>query len=451
MEVCAREGYGGRTNAWGGGDGGGVDRGGGGSEHRNQLLTRCLDAERAFFRYATKQEESYQRARDEDRRFLRGTEASDVKHRDHMARLDVQNEQDNRKLAVETKRLDEEGRAREDASRRRERSKDDERLARLWSEDRDFLRLLSLVNAAIAVGAFAWRSGFSVAPLALLAFVWNLVVAGCGNADRGRYFGGSSAALAVASSMEAAAIGGGGGGGGSEGLSDAAAASAVSVFNAACPSPGSILNAATETLMHDASSCVGDGGGGGGGGWEGTGAAGGGEGGGDGVMWWAWSTAGSAASAIAQAGYSSVGWVLGRAVGLVTPEVQCEVLEALLFLAWLLSLVLVLKLVSLCGADGGGSAGATVRLAVLVSWLWGWFHDWLENISHVLLVAVVPAPLMVLAYGRALKYVEGQRKPGGVWWFHGWDVRPIVSRFLPAVVSCLLAWVLGMHAPMHAP
>lgn len=436
-EIGAREGFGG-TNAWaGGGDGGGGDG------FRTQLLARRLNAAGVFLAYATKQEERYQHARDQDRRYLRDSEASDLKHQDHMTRLDVQNEQDNRKLTVETKRLDEDLRDREEAARRREKGKNDERLARLWSEDRDFLRLLSLVDAVIAASTVAWSRGFSVAPLAVLAFVWNLVVARCGRPGHGKYVGGMITTAITASSA----------GAGSGGLSDAAAATGSAV-SAACPSPVSILNAATETLMHDASlhaslseSCPG-------GGWEDTaaaaaaeaGEAGGGEDSG-GVAWWAWSTAGSAASAVAQAGYSSVGWLLGQAVGLVAPEVQCEVLEVLLFFVWLLSLMLVLKLVGLCGADGGGSAGAVARLAVLLSWVWGWFHDWLEELSHVLLVAVAPVPAIVLAYGPALKYVEEQRNPGGVWWFRGWDVRPIVSRVLPAVVSCLLAWVLGMHAP----
>lgn len=419
------------SSSWGAGQGQPRD----GLEMQQQLSQRQVqelagvrrNAERDFLACVTRQEEEHRRACDGDQAALEARDAEETYRQEYIARLDARGVREEERLAVENRRLlAEEERRRRDEEERKRRS-DADRLKELWASDGEFFRLLSFAAASLAAAALAFRKGFSLAPGAILDAAWGLVVAECG----------AAAAQGGADDGTTPAAGGG------------ASFAALSATEA-----GSCSSALAG---HDDGGVCGAGGGagGGGGGWAEVAATGSGAGGGgaadgsESALWWVWSTAGSSALAVIRAGYSSTGWLLGQTLGLVAPTgVQCEIGAVLSLCGWLFTLVLAMKLAGvLLGRNGGsGPVGAVVHWLLLGAWVWGRFHDSVQHASRELLLLVAPAPVLVLAYGAALRYVERHRRPDGCWWVRGWDVRAVWSRALPFVASVVLACGLGAQA-----
>lgn len=416
-------------------------------QHMQTLMTVRRSAEGQFLAYVTQREDEHRRACHGDRQALERREDKDVYRQDYINRLDTHTKQEEQKLRIQEKwlRVDEEGRRHERDEN--ERIRDEKRLARLWCADSRFFSCLALVDASIASATIAWMKGFSLAPEKVLQAVWGFVIADCigenGNADgfsEGNAGQFSSASPSLPPSRGALSSHRGTRSSIASGVSNAAS-TVASMCDVSFGGKSGALSPYGDDLSggvvgENGMQCAGmapvsdDGS-------EGTTGK---------ALWWAWSTAGSAAGTVLRASYSSAGWVLGQTLGFVTPDVQCEMRAVLSLLVWLVSLVLVLKVVGWAGADGAGPTSATIRLTVLSAWVWGRFNEWLLSASRELLLFVVPVPALVLLYGAALPYIERHCKPGGFWWVKGWDVRPIISRILPTGMSTLLAWFLGTQS-----
>lgn len=375
-----------------------------------ELMEVRRSAEEDFLECVTKQEDEHRRAYDRDQAALEARDAEETYRQEYIARLDTRSVHEEERLVMERDRLLAEERRREREEEERKHRADADRLKRLWSSDGEFFRLLSAADVALAAAA-AFMKGFSLAPGAVLHAAWGLVVAECAEG------GGDGAATAAGASDTAPSL--------------CTSSSAVDASSASVSGVGGGL-AGYDGVC-----------GGAGGAWsEAAVAAGGPGGGGESTLLWAWSAAGSTAGAVLRAGYTSAGWLLGQTLGLVAPDVQCEIRVVLSLGAWLVSLVLVMKLVGgLLGRGNGGDGAAQWML--LAAWVWGRFHDWVLHASRELVLFFAPAPVLVLAYGRALRYFEQHRRPDGFWWVNGWDVRFLWSRALPAVVSAVLACSLG--------
>lgn len=378
-----------------------------------QLVQVRRNAERDFLEYVSRQEEEYRRACDSDQTALEARDAEETYRQEYIARLDARSVQEEERLTMENRRLvaEEERRLRDEEERKRR--SDADRLKELWASDGAFFRLLSFAAASLAAATFAFRKGFSLAPGAILDAAWGFVVAECA-AGQGR----------VAD----------------QGTADASFA--------VSQAEGASCSALAE---HEGGVC---GAGGTGGGWWGEVTATGSSNGvgerSESALWWVCSTAGASAWAIIRGGYSSTGWLLGQTLDLVVPaSVQCEIGAVLSLACWLLTLMLAMKLTGWLlgrGAGGHGTVDAAVHWMLLAAWVWARFHDLVQHASLELLPLVAPTPVLVLAYGAALGYVERHRKPDGCWWVRGWDVRWVWSRALPFVASGALACVLGVQA-----
>lgn len=401
-------------------------------QHQQVMVTRRT-AKDQFAMYMMRREEEHRRECENDRRALEKREDKQVHHEECRAALEAGNAQRAERLQVEIERLRGEEKSRQRRRDEHEARKKAKLLAELRSDDDEFFRLLALVDVFIAAGAITLKKGFSIAPTALWKTVWNLAVSGCHEPDGGR---------GVSSGGH---------------LSAEAAVHASFVPDRGCPSPTELINAAANGVMTSVAASNG------GSGPLLTGydelckvesvaelsekVAGIEDVSVEGVLRWTWSAAGSAAGAVVRAGSSSVSWLLGQALGPVAPETQCEVLTVLSFMGWLLCFVVVLKTALLLVGGDQSRAGATVRLVVLASFLWGRFHDWLLEMFRELALFVAPAPVGVLMYAAVLRYLEHPRALRGFWERKEQDMRPLVSRALPAVVSCLLAYGLGALWP----
>ncbi|CAM9556104.1 unnamed protein product [Sphacelaria rigidula] len=389
---------------------------------------------REFSSYVTEQETAHQKACDEDRRALEKREEKNLHHREYIAQLDARNEQEERRLRMEEERLRAEDAEREQRKEQNTRRQQAYRRAELWAADGEFFHLLALGDLLIAACTIAWRGGFSLNPASLLSGVWGLVVADCreefsGSVARATADSTISTAISTYAAANAA-------------ISAAAASTAAAASGCSLPSGneydpmgngGTTQGGLCATAGGEMSILPEDAGG------SGTSPA-------TAALWWAWSTVASYAGAAVHAGYSTSGWVLGQTLSLVSPDVKCEIKACLSTAAWLFSLWVALRLAGSLGADGRGPAAAVTRLIVLASWVWGKFHAQLIEATHEIFLPAVAAPLLVLAYAPFLRYVERHLKPAGVWWWRGWDVRPIVSRVGPTVVTAFVAVSLGLQA-----
>lgn len=391
--------------------------GGGGVMQLSQRQFRELidlrpSAEERLLECLTKHEDEHKQARETDTRFFEEQAAKEAHHQDYIARLDKRSGQEEKRLEMERERQENENRRRELDEVERKRRADADRLEMLWSFDDDFFWLLSVADVALAAATVAFRKGFSLAPGAVFNAAWGLVVAEC-------------------------AKGGGDGAGTATGASGGAPHLCTSSAEAGASSSDTSVSGLGEGLAGYDGVC-----GAAGGAWsEAAGADGAGQGG-ESTLWWAWSAAGSTAGAVLRTGYTSAGWLLGQTLGLVSPDIQCEIRAVLSLGAWLLSLVLVMRLVAgLLGRGNGG--GGVAQWVLLAAWVWGRFHDWVLHASQELVLFFAPAPALVLAYGGALRYFEQHRRPDGFWWVNGWDVRFFWSKALPVVVSGILACCLG--------
>lgn len=355
-------------------------------------------AEAEFLAYLTDREKEFRCAYEADYRDAKDREQTDVYQKDFMKRLDEHKGLEKERIKIEEERLrgekEKRQREEEDSNRKRDR----ERLRGLWSSDDDFFRMLYLVDVVVAVVTALRRKGFSLVPRVVFDAAWAAVTAECGAED--------------------------------DAHGDASAGSFYpkKFVPDTCPSVDGIV---TEAMV-----CAGE---------PGPthvfeyGYAGR-------TLWWVWSTAGSTAGTLVRGSYSSVGWVLSQTLGSLIPSLGCEAYAVLSLGAWFLSLVVVLKVVGWAGADSHGPAAAVVRLTIVFSWVWGRFHDYVLATSRELFVSAVPPLLVLVVYGVGLKYVERHLKPGGYWWMKGWDVRPMISRVLPTVVSLVSVLVLGCLA-----
>lgn len=406
----------GQSSARGGAEGGGM-------QVVHQMMAARpsaeMDAKKEFDAFVTKQEEEHKETYGRFQTALEDREAEDVHRQECIARLDARNEQEQERLAMEESRLLAEERRRERDEEERKRRADADRLNRLWSSDGDFLWLLSAADVALAAATVAFKKGFSLAPGAVFNAAWGLVVAECVEGAGGDGVGASGAGASGAARplcASSTAVGAASASGFVSGLGEGSAG-----YDGVCGGAGGVWKEVAA-----------GGGGGDGGAGEGS----------ESTLSWAWSAAGSTAGAVVRAGYASAGWLLGQTLGLVTPDVQCEIRVVLSLGAWLLSLVLVMKIVGgLLGRGNGG--GVAAQWVLLAAWVWGRFHDWVMHASQELVLFFAPAPSLVFAYCRALRYFEQRRKPDGFWWVNGWDVRFLWSRALPAVVSGFLACLLG--------
>lgn len=394
-------------------------RGGAGGVGEMQLsqqrVRELMDARRSavqdFQDCVTKQEDEHRRACESDQAILEERDADETYRQQYVAHLDKRGEQEEERLASEREKVKAEERRREREEAGRKRQEDADRLERLWASDGDFLRVLSAADVALAAATVAFKKGFSLAPGAVFDAAWGLVVAECADGGtRAEAAGAWSADPPVCTSSAAV---------------DASSSAAVAVSGVG------------KGLAGYQGEC-----GGAGGVWGETAAAAGGvREGGEGALWWAWSTAGSTVGAVIRAGSASAGWLLGQTLGLVTPDVQCEIRVVLSLGGWLLSLVLAMKLVGgLLGRGNGG--GGTEQWVLMAAWVWGRFHAWVLHASQELVLLFAPAPALVLAYGIALRYFEQHHRPDGNWRVNEWEGF-FWSRALPVVVSGALACYLG--------
>ncbi|CAM9548136.1 unnamed protein product [Ectocarpus sp. 4 AP-2014] len=371
-----------------------------------------------FMACVTKLEEEHRRACEREASSLKARDAEESYRQAYIARLDERSVREDVRLAMEKKRLqvEEARRRREEEDRKRRR--DDQRREELQARDGGFWLALSGFEVCLAAAAAAYKKGISLAPGAILDAAWRLLVAECADVS-------------------------GGGGGGVVATTGAVPPFCENPVGAAAPA-ATLLEGGTAGALDNNEEC------GAGGGWGGAAAAaaGGPSDGSESALWWALSYAGSTAGAVVRAGYSSGGWLLGQTLGLVTPDVRCEVRAVFSLAAWLLSLALAQKIVGglLLGPGGGGPATGVLRWLLLVVWVWARFQGWVVSAARGMLLLLAPAPALVLAYGLVMGYVERHRKPDGCWWVRGWDVRPVWFRVLPAVVASGLAWFLGGRA-----
>lgn len=390
-----------------------------------------------FLSYVTRREEENRRACDADRKALQKREEKAIYHREYIAQLDARKEQEDKRLKIEEKRRREKEEERQQQRKEHERILDENRLSRLWSADKDFFNYLALFDLALAAAMVAWRKGFSLAPRAVVDALWGLIVAECrkefNSADRDM-----ETAFPMSSLPPTSAI---------------AARSAA--FGADAPSSGittqydSLSRVATSCLQQQ-SGCAAEGGVE----WGGTGDLGVGTHGGvaaggsaaGNALWWAGSAVVSAAGSVVHTSFSTLGWICGQTLSTVNPDVKCEIRAVLLATFWLLTLWLALRMVTSLSGDSGGPVATVVRLLLLASWIWGRFSALVMEATHKLLLPMVVAPVLVLAYGPLLKYFEGHRRPGGFWWWREWDVRFFLSRVMPVLVSGFVAGLLGLEA-----
>lgn len=287
-----------------------------------------------------------------------------------------------------------------------ERKKVDDRRRSLRSADNDFFRLLGLTSAVVTAATVAAQKGVSLSSSTPLDMVWRLVTAEC------REGGGNGGALACdptsATCGLTCPLASSAGSGSTLGFGDSCA---VGSGDAVAGSDGGYLGGVASA---------------------------------DTFLWWVVSAAGSATGAITKAGGSAVGWLLGEALGLVIPVEQCEVFAVISLVLWLCSLFVVMKVTGLVAGEVQGPVGAAIRSIVFALWVWGRFHEWLLTTSQEVLLLVAPAPALVLAYAGALRWFE--QKPESCWRVGGCDMRPVVSRVMPAVVACAFALFLGAQA-----
>ena len=279
-----------------------------------------------------------------------------------------------------------------------ERKKVDDRRRSLRSADNDFFRLLGLASAFVTAATAAARKGVSLSSSTPLEAVWWLVTAEC------REGGGNGGALA------------------SDPTSTTCSASSgtLSGYGDLCTvGSGDAVAGSDDGYLGGISSA-------------------------DTLFWWVLSAASSATGAITKAGGSAVGWLLGEALGLVVPVEQCEVYAVLSLVLWLCSLFVVMKVTGLIAGEVRGPVGAAIRSIVFGLGVWVRFHDWLLTTSQEVLLVVAPAPVLVLVYAGALRWFE--QKPESCWQMGEYDLRPAVSRVVPAVVACALALFLGAQA-----
>lgn len=376
------------------------ESGAGALQQQQQQLQRHLRAEQIsakaeFLAYLTDREKEFRCAYEADYRDAKDREQTDVYQKEFMKRLDEHKGLEKERIKIEEERLrgEKEKRQREEEDSNRKR--DEEQLRGLWSADDNFLRMLYLVDVVVAVVTSLRRKGFSLVPRAVFYAAWSAVTAECG-AEDDAHGGGSAGSFYP-----------------------------KNVVPDTCPTVDGIVMDAMVCAEEPDSTQVFE-----------YGYAGS-------TLWWVWSAAGSTAETFVRGSYSSVGWVLSQTLGWLIPSLGCEAYEVLSLGAWFLSLVVVLKVAGWAGADSHGPAAAAIRLTIVVLWVWGRFHDWVLARSRELLVSVVPPLLLLVVYGVSLKYVERHLKPGGCWWVKGWDVRPLVSRVLPAVVSLVVVLILG--------
>lgn len=350
-------------------------------------------AKAEFLGYLTDREKEFRCAYEADYRDAKDREQTDIYQKDFMKRLDEQKGLERERIKIEEERLrgekEKRQREEEDSNRKRE----EERLCGLWSADDYFFRMLYLVDVVVAVVTALRRKGFSLVPRVVFDAAWAAVTAECG--------------------AEGGAHGG---------------ASAVSLVLDTCPTVDGITTDAMVCAREPGPTQVFD------------------YGYAERTLWWAWYTTGSTAEALIRGSYSSVGWVLSQMFGSLIPSLGCEAYAVLSLGAWFLSLVVVLKVVGWAGADSHSPAAAVIRLTVVITWIWGRFHDYVLATSRELFVSAAPPLLVLVVYGASLKYVERHLKPGGCWWMKGWDVRPLVSRVLPAVVSLISVLIVGCLA-----
>lgn len=348
---------------------------------------QCAQAQ--FLDFVTRRQEEQARSFDADRLDLERREEKATYHQEHMAQLDARKEQEERRLHLEEVRQRVRDEERLQRWRERERRNDMERLQGLWSDDSSFF--WSLAAADLVAFTVTVMLHLTINPWTIGEGVWAIVTADCRDGDnRG---GSSPPSGPVSLGLEPLAWGMG-------------------------------------SVRHDDYA----------GGEDLNGVAG--SGSASNALWWVYSTVGSAAGSAVQVGYSSVSWIFGHALTLVTPDVQCEIKASLAMASWVLGLLVTLRIASFMGGSDRGPGSSILRVVVLVIMIWGKFHSLLIDAWWEVVFPATIIPLSVLGCGTVLQYVERNLKPRG-WWWHGWDVRPILFRVLPALVSVAFSLFLG--------
>lgn len=353
----------------------------------------------------TRLDERYKKECSKIRMDLEGKEREEAANSVRFAQQEAANSIRERDLGMTIRAAEAAEKERERVRSEAERKKVDDRRRSLRSADNDFFRLLGLTSAILTSAAVAAQKGVSLSSSAPLDIVWRLVTAEC---REGGWDGGAlacdptSATCGLACPLASSA-----GSGSTLGYGDSCA---VGSGDAVAGSDGGYLGGVASA---------------------------------DTFLWWVVSAAGSATAAVTKAGGSVVGWLLGEALGLIPGE-QCEVFAVISLVLWLCSLFVVMKVTGLVAGEVQGPVGAAIRSIVFALWVWGRFHEWLLTTSQEVLLLVAPAPALVLAYAGALRWFE--QKPESCWRVGGCDMRPVVSRVMPAAVACAVALLLGAQA-----
>ena len=373
-------------------------------EHMMLLRGGYQSAAVAFNEYKTRLNETREKECSKDRRFFLETERKEATFNVRVAQQEAANSIAARDLKLKRQREEADEREKKRIADEADRKKADDRRRSRRSADNHFFRGLGLTSTIYTAAAIAQNKGMSLSSSTLLGAVWRLVVAECrgGDASDGTLVCDPSSSLACDVACPPTSSAGSGSPYGdlcAIGSGDAVAASSDGSFGG---------SASADTF------------------------------------WWVVSAAGSAAGAITSAGGSVVGWFLGDVLGLGISVEQCEVYAVLSLVGWLVSLFVVMKVTGFVAGEVQGPVGAAIRLIVFASWVWGRFHEWLLTTSREVLLMVAPAPLLVLAYAGALRWFD--RYPEEWWLAGGWDLRPIASKFVPAVVACGFSHFLVVRA-----
>lgn len=337
-----------------------------------------------------------------DRSEIENREERERYHADNMKQVEGRFELEKKRLDMEKKVRQRKDKDREIARKERAKERYRTRMSMLWSEDASFLWTLAIFNLVVSGAMFMEQ--LTINPSTLLEGIWSIVVAECRDGSESHVrtiypFSTSLAPPLLADEPSSVSYG--------------------MVLKGddlvSSPDDWSILEASEASSEAVDPYYIMD------------------------SLWWACSTVGSAAGSVIHMGFSSIGWFLGESLTLVSPGLQCEIMAALGMALWAISLLFSLRIATALGGNDSNPRSSIGRLVVLAVWVWGKFHEMLIHLSRDVLIPLSIAPMLALAYGVLLRYIERNRKLEG-WSWNDWDVRPLVSRVLPTLISVPLAW-----------
>ncbi|CAM9146893.1 unnamed protein product [Choristocarpus tenellus] len=347
-----------------------------------------LAARSHYLDWVNREEEENRRLCAEYRAELRRQEAKQGRSADLLARLDMRNSLDERRLRQEeenSRAMMEEYRLEKEEKKR---EKQQAHLSELWQDDSHFLRGLACSNVVMAAATAQYLNG--IGPGIVLSALWEALRETC-----------------WASEVDSA--------------SDVFPRGATAVASGCNFEPGGIFNDGTR--WEEVGDCSVD-----------SGVEGG-------FLWRALTTMTSTVGTILFVGYETLSWTATQALSLANLEIPCEAWAVLFGIAWGLGLLISL---SVAGWILGSSPLRTATLlSIMATWIWVKFKRLVVSASWQLLWLVPFPSLLLLLVGPALRYLESQLWPGGQWRWGRWDMRPLLMRLLPSMVSLTTSVVLG--------